>query len=183
MPVICSKNLKVPTLVKKKASDFAVGESVFLIENGSPVEYLVVHQGLPSSLYDSSCNGMWLLRKDIWEKQKYHYSQNAYSTSDIHGWLYGESSSILTTFSKEVQDSLLVPKIPYAQYQSNGTVNSGANGLGGRIFLLSGYEVGWTTATSQYFPVDGACLNHFKNTSTTDPKRIANFNFYKSSCI
>ena len=31
------------------ASDIAVGSSVYLMENGSPVEYLVVNQGIPSN--------------------------------------------------------------------------------------------------------------------------------------
>lgn len=41
------------------ASDLAVGDIVKLTENGTPVEYIVVNQGIPenSSLYDSSCNG------------------------------------------------------------------------------------------------------------------------------
>lgn len=41
------------------ASDLAVGDIVKLTENGTPVEYIVVNQGIPgnSSLYDSSCDG------------------------------------------------------------------------------------------------------------------------------
>lgn len=41
------------------ASDLAVGDIVKLTENGTPVEYIVVNQGIPenSGLYDSSCNG------------------------------------------------------------------------------------------------------------------------------
>lgn len=47
------------------ASDLAVGDIVKLTESGTPVEYIVVNQGIPenSGLYDSSCNGTWLLRK------------------------------------------------------------------------------------------------------------------------
>ena len=41
------------------ASDLAVGDIVKLMENGTPVEYIVVNQGKPydSSLYDDSCDG------------------------------------------------------------------------------------------------------------------------------
>ena len=51
------------------ASDLAVGSVVKLIENGVATEYLVVNQGIPgnSNLYDSSCNGTWLLRNGIKE--------------------------------------------------------------------------------------------------------------------
>lgn len=40
-----------------------------LNEKGTPVDYLVVNQGIPedSPLYDASCEGTWLLRKDISE--------------------------------------------------------------------------------------------------------------------
>lgn len=60
------------------ASDLAVGDIVKLTENGTPVEYIVVNQGIPenSSLYDSSCNGTWLLRKDL-------YSERQWNTSDL----------------------------------------------------------------------------------------------------
>ena len=53
----------------KPLGDYAVGGIVKLNENGSPVDYLVVHQGLPSSMYDASCDGTWLLRKNIVEKR------------------------------------------------------------------------------------------------------------------
>ena len=42
----------------------AVGSTVKLKVNGTAREFLVVHQGKPSSLYDESCNGTWLLMKD-----------------------------------------------------------------------------------------------------------------------
>ena len=49
------------------AQDIAVGSTVKLMEGGTAVEYLVVNQGIPenSNLYDASCDGTWLLRKDI----------------------------------------------------------------------------------------------------------------------
>ena len=46
----------------------AAGTVVKLNENNSPVNYIVVHQGLPSSLYDASCSGTWLVRQSIAEK-------------------------------------------------------------------------------------------------------------------
>ncbi len=41
----------------------AVGSIVKLNFDGAMREFLVVHQGKPSSLYDESCNGTWLLMK------------------------------------------------------------------------------------------------------------------------
>ena len=46
------------------AGELDIGSSVFLNVDGVPVEFLVVHQGLPSSIYDTSCDGTWFLMKD-----------------------------------------------------------------------------------------------------------------------
>lgn len=43
-----------------------IGTSVYMNVNNARTEFLVVHQGLPSSDYDSSCNGTWLLMKNIY---------------------------------------------------------------------------------------------------------------------
>ena len=47
-----------------------------------------------------------------------------------------------------------------------------------KAFLLGGYEVGFTTSDSQYFPVDGAKLSYFDagTGGTAYEKRIANLN-------
>ena len=157
----------------KLAEEYAVGESVFLMENGSPVEYLVVHQGLPSSMYANTCDGIWLLRKDIWGMSSYDYSMNDYENADIQSYLIGGSSSVLMTFSKETQDSLLSPNIPYVEYNSGGIILSGLEGLQGRVFLLSAYELGGTTEVSSYMPIDGSCLSYFASNSNAN--RIAYF--------
>ena len=44
----------------------AVGSTVKLKVDGALKEFLVVHQGKPSSIYDDSCNGTWLLMKDCY---------------------------------------------------------------------------------------------------------------------
>lgn len=63
-------------------SSKAVGSVVKLNVNGAAKEFLVVHQGKPSSLYDDSCNGTWLLMKDIYENRAWHSSNsNSYKAS------------------------------------------------------------------------------------------------------
>src|SRR5699024_9768462 len=61
---------------------------------------------------------------------------------------------------------------------SSGSVASGANGLSCKIFLLSGYELGWTKSDSSYFPQDGAKLDYFTagTDSAANKKRIAKYN-------
>ena len=158
------------------AGDLAVGSSVYLMEGGTAVEYLVVNQGKPSgsSLYDDSCDGTWLLRKALYESRKWHSSNsNSYKASTIHSYL---NSTFLGLFDSDIQAAIKEVKIPYVNGTANSAVASGANGLAAKIFLLSGYEVGWTQSTNSYFPIDGACLSYFSGTAATDSKRIGYLN-------
>lgn len=158
-----------------RAGDLEVGQEVLLHENGVPANYLVVHQGLPSDLYDASCEGTWLLRKDIAENRVWDSgNSNVLEASDIQAYLNGDW---LANYDAGVQSAIKQIKLPYRKNGgSGGTDQSGGNGLSCKVFLLSGYEVGWTTSNSQYFPVDGAVLHYFQGTATTDAKRIAKLN-------
>ena len=163
------------------AGDLAVGSSVYLMENGVAAEYLVVNQGKPSgsSRYDDSCDGTWLLRKDLYESRQWHSSNdNTYSASTIHSYL---NSTFLGLLDSDIQAVVKQVKIPYVNGTgSGGSVATGANGLAAKIFLLSGYEVGFTTSVSSYFPVDGAKLDYFESGDTSGgtnrAKRIAYLN-------
>lgn len=155
----------------------AVGDSVFLEENGIPVEYLVVNQGKPSSIYDDSCDGTWLLRKDLYETRQWHSSNvNDYANSAIHSYL---NSTYLSMFSADIQNAIKTVKIPYrAGSGTSPTVTSGASGLSCKLFFLSGYELGWTNSDNTYFPADGAKLDYFDAGTGTaaNAKRIAYLN-------
>ena len=151
----------------------AVGSTVKLNENGAAVDYLVVHQGLPSSMYDESCNGTWLLRKDIYSEQAWSAtSSGTYANSTINTYL---NNTFKALFSPPIQAAIKRVKIPY---YAAGAIPSGANGLSTKIFLLCGFEVGFNQNVEQYFPVDGAKLSYFDvGTGTTAlNKRKANFN-------
>ena len=152
-----------------------VGSTITLNVSGVPREFIVVHQGKPSSLYDDSCGGTWLLMKDIYENRVWQSGNiNKYESSDINTYL---NSTFLNLFDSIIKDSIKQVKIPYRQGGgSGGTDQSGANGLPVKIFLLSGYEVGWTTSDNSYLPVDGAKLDYFTASSGGNSKRIANFN-------
>lgn len=151
-----------------------VGASVKLNVNGTPWDWLVVHQGKPSSMYDESCNGTWLLMKDIYENREWNSSdKNKLESSTIHRYL---NSTFLNLFDSNIRDAIKQVKIPYCIGDGSSRVYSGANGLLTKSFLLSGYEVGWTTSDSQYFPVDGAKLDYFIASSGGNSKRIAYLN-------
>ena len=160
-----------------KLGSKAVGSIVKLKVNGSAKEFIVVHQGKPSSLYDDSCNGTWLLMKDIYFNTQWHtIDSNKYENSNIHSYLNGKFYNL---FESNIRDVIKQVKIPYRKGGgSGGSDQSGANGLSAKIFLLSGYEVGWTTSDIRYLPVDGAKLDYFESGDGTSAsnKRIATHN-------
>lgn len=154
-----------------------VGSTVKLKVNGTAKEFIVVHQGKPSSLYDNSCDGTWLLMKDIYENRQWHSSNvNNLENSTIHSYLNG---TFLNLFESNIRDAIKQVKLPYRKNGgSGGSDQSGANGLLCKIFLLSGYEIGFTTSDNSYFPVDGAKLSYFEagTGSSALNKRIAYLN-------
>lgn len=152
------------------ASDLAVGDIVKLIENGTPVEYIVVNQGIPesSSLYDSSCNGTWLLRKDCLAGQ-YWGSTIYFSNSQVKSWL---NDTFLNMLGSIEQATIKQVKIPYSTEAVTGSVASGVNGLICKIFFLSGVEMG---RTGTGYPTDGSKLLYFElgTDTSANNKRIA----------
>lgn len=158
-----------------KLASKAVGSIVKLKVNGAAKEFIVVHQGKPSSIYDESCNGTWLLMKDIYENRQWHSNNTNYlEYSTIHSYL---NSTFLNLFESNIRDAIKQVKIPYRKNGGGGGADqSGVNGLPAKIFLLSGYEVGWTTSDNQNFPQDGAKLSYFEAGTGTSAnnKRVAN---------
>lgn len=155
------------------AQDIAVGSTVKLMESGTAVEYLVVNQGIPSNsnLYDSSCDGTWLLRKALHSNRVWNSSaRNKYDSSAINTWL---NEDFFNTLGSVEQAAIKQVKIPYCVGSGVATVNSGANGLSTKAFLLGAYELGWSTSDSAYFPVDGAKLGYFLSSSQGNSRRIA----------
>lgn len=155
-----------------------VGSIVKLLENGVATEYIIVHQGNPSAAYDASCNGTWVLRKEILEMNKWDSSNdNRYKTSFIHEKL---NSTTLALFDAKTQSIMKQVKIPYCEgYGNSGSVQWGSSGLSCRIFLLSIYEVGADYIDHLEVVDDGNKLDYFISSSTdfvaAKERRIAYF--------
>ena len=152
--------------------DYAVGKTVKIAVNGKDYDWLVVHQGKPSSIYDASCNGTWLLMKDIYENRQWRSSStNDYANSTIHSYL---NSTFLAMFDSNIQKAIKQVKLPYRKGSGTSTtVTSGSNGLSAKIFLLSATE---TSFSFFYMPSgEGAELAYFKGCAddSSDFKRIA----------
>lgn len=156
-------------LLEKPITDLPVGSSVFLNVGGSFREFLIVHYGLPQSYYDSSCDGVWLLMKDMYEKRAWDSTDSDYENSDTHAYLNG---TFLSMLDSDVVEQIKQVKIPY--YKGTGADGQSAvraNGLDTKIFLLSADEVGVTGAS---FPPIGARLEYFEAGDAGNEKRIAN---------
>ena len=148
----------------------AVGSTVKIKVNGTVKDFIIVHQGKPSSIYDDSCDGTWVLLKDIYTTSTFGNS-NSYKDSSIHSYL---NSTFYNLIDSEIRAAIKQVKIPYQNGTgSGGSLATGANGLSTKVFLLSGYEVGWTTSDNGYFPKDGAKLDYFGSGSGGNSKRIA----------
>lgn len=156
-------------------SSKAIGSTIKLKVNGSARNFIVVHQGKPSSVYDDSCNGTWLLMQDIYENRAWHSSNtNDYANSTIHSYL---NSTFLNLFESNIKNAIKQVKLPYRKGSGTSTtVTSGSNGLSAKIFLLSATE---TSFDFSYMPSgEGAELAYFNGCAdnSSDSKRVAYLN-------
>lgn len=133
----------------------AIGSIVKLNVNGVATNFIVAHQGLPGTMYDSSCDGVWLLKENSYGKLKWDDTDNDYGNSYIHGYL---NNTFVNLFDDDVRDVIKTVKIPF----TNGTgattraPSTGANGISTRIFLLAHAELGYTQRN-----VEGSTLDFF----------------------
>lgn len=156
-------------------SSKAIGSTIKLKVNGSAKDFIVVHQGKPSGVYDDSCNGTWLLMKDIYESRQWHSSNtNDYANSTIHSYL---NSTFLNLFESNIKNAIKQVKLPYRKGSGTSTtVTSGSNGLSAKIFLLSATETSFSFSSMP--SGEGAELAYFKGCAdnSSDSKRVAYLN-------
>ena len=123
-----------------KLSTKLVGSTVKLNENGSPVEFVIGHQGSPSSAYSGFDGGTVLVRKGA------HSSR-----------IWGEDNG--ERYYNYPNDC----EIPEVDYGGAGSVNQGSSGLSCKAFLLSLAEIGFAASTMGYLPDEGVTLSWFSS--------------------
>ena len=154
--------------------DYDVGKTVKIAVDGKDYDWIVVHQGIPDAgIYDASCNGTWVLMKDIYTTSIFNNRNvgDSYKNSVIDSYL---NNTFLPLLDTDIRAVIKQGKIPYQNVSGNAeSIATGSNGLSTKVFLLSGYEVGWTTSDDGHFPKDGAKLDYFGKSSGGNSKRIA----------
>ena len=138
----------------------AVGSTVKIAVDGTDYTWLVVHQGLPGSMYDASCNGVWLLMLGSYTSMRFDSAYNRYAESRIHSYLSGTFYSLIDA---TVRSKIKTVKIPYTYYTSDGAssgyVHSGSKGLSTKVFILSVSELGCSASDAN---VEGTRLAYFQ---------------------
>lgn len=142
-----------------RLGDMAVGSTVKIKVNGTVKDFIIVHQGKPSSIYDDSCDGTWVLLKDVYTTSTFGRRNNSYEDSNIHSYL---NSTFYDLIDSDIRAVIKQVKIPYWYGTGrDGSLATGSNGLSTKVFLLSCYEIG---ARNGYgIPNDGAELDYFKS--------------------
>lgn len=150
-------------------SSKAIGSTIKLKVNGSAKDFIIVHQGIPDAgIYDASCDGTWVLMKDIYENRQWNRTNtNDYAGSTTHSYL---NDNFYNLIDSEIRAAIKQVKIPYQKGTGWGSLATGENGLSTKVFLLSGYEVGWA---HNALPKDGAKLDYFGSGSGGNSKRVA----------
>lgn len=150
----------------RRIGSLPVGSMVYTNIDGELREFVIVQQGLPSSMYSQTCNDTWLLMKDIY--------------ADIIWSKIVDSldSTFLPKFDAEIQNKIKEVKIPYFYGKSNPDVQVGENGKSARIFFLSASEVGYEGVNPSTQKEDGTLLSYFEHGNGEDArqKRIAYLN-------
>lgn len=123
----------------------AVGRIVKLKVNGAVRDFIIVHQGLPSSDYDSSCNGTWLLQRYVYDMVS--YNKDFYENSNTHAYM---NNTFFPQLEPGVQSIVKRVKIPFRD-------NKGAKGLDTRAFALAAVETGKSVSDTD----SGAALAYF----------------------
>lgn len=156
--------------------ELSVGDSVYVNVGGVATEFLVVHHGIPNtSIYDGSCEGTWLLAKDLYAKMPFDTDSTAYAPSDVCAYLTGTFFNLI---DEAVGSIIKQVKIPYHLLNNYGqyVLESGSDGLSAKVFLLSAFEIGYTkTEITSFTYAEGEKLNYFiqGTTNEANAKRIA----------
>lgn len=149
-------------MAAQKLGNVAVGSIVKIKISEAERDFIVVQHGKPSSRYDESCNGTWLLLKDIYATTYFSGYRSEYEGSNVDKYITG--ANFFGKIDPVIQAVIKEAIIPFHSGDDRGIDEDcyGKYGLSRKVFLLSTSEV--TTESSQGNGASriGAQLSYFK---------------------
>lgn len=143
--------------MSSRLGNIAVGTILHLQESRVYQDYIVVHQGLPSSMYNSSCNGTWLTRTTIPAEVKWGNNKHSYESSGLKPYM-DEWPNVYAADIKEYIKQVTIPCNP--------------SQISCKAFALSALEIGGGSSLyNEHTPPDGAVLSYFSG-SDAQQRRI-----------
>lgn len=143
-----------------------VGSTVKMDVNGNKRVWRIAYKGNPNpDIYDSSCDGVWLMLNTIYSTRA-NGSDCQYAGGSIDTYL---NSTFLERIDKTGNAAKYIKdiKIPYAKKQEDGSweVQTKENGLPCKVFLPSVFEIGDRENASVY--KDGSALGYYDGSPST----------------
>lgn len=155
-------------------STVQVGDIIQLPVNGRMVQHTIVHIGNPNaSIYDTSCDGVWVLSNEAPVAAPVFPRETAYPSSGL-GWGTAEVratyESIKTTYASEVQTAMKTVLLPYDYNMPNTAgetpvfnIATLSNGQSSTVFPLSAIEYGLSASTYPELATASNVLDYFAN--------------------
>lgn len=137
----------------------AVGDLIKLNVNGNLKKFIVINQGNPdASVYDSSCDGTWVITKDTYGTSDYLLTtNNGYAESTVHTYL---NDTFFNLLDSSLKTAIKQVKIPYTDGNGEtGVLKTGTDGLLTKVFLLSRAEV--NGSETYWSKTEGVALQYF----------------------
>lgn len=156
--------------------ELPVGTNVYMNVDGSRREFIIVQQGNPNpAIYDASCDGTWVLQKNVYSNVEWMHSGNSnyFQYYDKSTALSHLNNKVLKTFDPAIQNLIKKVKIP-CLISGWSDIRYGADGLLTSLFQLSATEVAGDEVKSGTAENDGEQLTYFKAIAQAD--RIAYMN-------
>lgn len=145
-----------------KFNELNIGEKIVLEVNNLPCEFIVLQQGKPSSLYDDSCNGTWLLMNDCIIEQTIGGSATGYFNNRIANAVLQDE--ILPLLGENLQNIIQTVKIPGISVSGVGSVQNFET----KLFFLSLSEISYQQPAAYW--QEGSVLSYFNIENDSERK-------------
>lgn len=114
-----------------------VGDIIKIKENGALVDFIIVHKGIPSGVYDASCDGVWVLRRFLVEGDTIKNEAYDFATGKHREWLENTYYNMIDT---AIRAKVKNANIPYTHIV--GENYGGVSCVATHCFNLQSVEIG-----------------------------------------